>query len=357
VPKSPRSAAYAYPAALTVIWMAMLAAVNPIGDFPLNDDWAYGQAVRTLYEQHRLTMPGWADAAVLAQILWGYLFCLPVGFSFTALRMSTALLGLGAVLSTYALCREAGASHGIAFLCALAVAANPLIFQSSNTFMSDTPFLAFFLMSFLCFAHSARTSSLRTAALAIVLALAATMTRQVGMALPVLFVVGCLLSRLLTIRNAVLAAITYLVLHGAMRLFGHWLAATGQLSANYGRLMHTIMERLRHPFATEPALVTFSCDNTVVVLTYVGFFLLPASVAVLPQRLKTLGLASALAATLIGVGWRAAIQRAEHAWNMPFFPHFNLIDLGLGPYLLPDHRLDNFPRAGPMFWFTVARIG
>ena len=190
------------------------------------------------------------DAAVLAQILWGYLFCLPVGFSFTALRMSTALLGLGAVLSTYALCREAGASHGIAFLCALAVAANPLIFQSSNTFMSDTPFLAFFLMSFLCFAHSARTSSLRTAALAIVLALAATMTRQVGMALPVLFVVGCLLSRLLTIRNAVLAAITYLVLHGAMRLFGHWLAATGQLSANYGRLMHTIMERLRHPFAT-----------------------------------------------------------------------------------------------------------
>ena len=358
MPKSPPSAAYAYPAALTVIWMAMLAAVNPIGDFPLNDDWAYGQAVRTLYDQHRLMMPGWADAAVVAQILWGYLFCLPVGFSFTALRVSTAVLGLGAVLSTYALCREAGASHGLSFLCALAVAANPLFFESSNTFMSDTPFLAFFLMSFLCFVHAARTSSNWTALLAIVLALAATMTRQVGMTLPLLFAVGCLLSRMLTLRNAALAAFTYLVLAGAMRLLEEWLRVSGQLSANYGRLMRVVMMRLRHPFDPASSIPTFNADGTVVVLTYVGFFLLPALIAVLPRRLNRLRPAFPIAAALlVGFGWRAVIRLAEHVWSMPFFPHFNLIDLGLGPNLLPDRRLDNFPRAGPGFWPTVTRVG
>ena len=80
--------------------------------------------------------------------------------------------------------------------------------------------------------------------------------------------------------------------------------------------------------------------------------------AVLPRRLRSLGLPLVIAATLlIGVGWAAALRRAEHVWSMPFFPHFNLIDLGLGPNLLPDRRLDNFPRAGPGFWPAVTRVG
>jgi hypothetical protein len=35
--------------ALCAIWIGMMIAVDPIGDFPLNDDWAWGLAVKTLY--------------------------------------------------------------------------------------------------------------------------------------------------------------------------------------------------------------------------------------------------------------------------------------------------------------------
>ena len=50
----------------------MAIAVNPIGDFPLNDDWAWGRAVKTLYEHHELKIPEFAGMSLIAQILWGY---------------------------------------------------------------------------------------------------------------------------------------------------------------------------------------------------------------------------------------------------------------------------------------------
>ena len=32
------------------IWILMAVVVNPLGDFPLNDDWAYGWSVKVLVE-------------------------------------------------------------------------------------------------------------------------------------------------------------------------------------------------------------------------------------------------------------------------------------------------------------------
>jgi|SRR5215831_12123775 len=40
---------------ITVIWAVMVILVNPIGDFPLNDDWAYGWSVKTLVEKRELS--------------------------------------------------------------------------------------------------------------------------------------------------------------------------------------------------------------------------------------------------------------------------------------------------------------
>ena len=73
-------------------WIAAVIAVNPIGDFPLNDDWAYGGAVRTLIQEGDFRLSGWTATNLLGQVLWGALFCLPLGFSFTALRVSTLVL-------------------------------------------------------------------------------------------------------------------------------------------------------------------------------------------------------------------------------------------------------------------------
>jgi len=96
-------------ALLLVVWAALCLLAAPFGEFPLNDDWSYAATVKTLVEQGRYVPGDWTSMPLLLHALWGALFCLPAGFSFLALRLSTAVAGAAAIALTHALVREAGA--------------------------------------------------------------------------------------------------------------------------------------------------------------------------------------------------------------------------------------------------------
>jgi len=135
------------PLSLIFIWIIMISVINPMGDFPLNDDWSYGRAVKTLLEKGRLQFTDWTGMTLIAQVLWGYLFCLPLGFSFTALRISTLTLGMAGILGTYGLLKESGTGPRTAFLGAMVMAVNPLYYSLSFTFMTDIPFFTLGMLS------------------------------------------------------------------------------------------------------------------------------------------------------------------------------------------------------------------
>src|SRR5271157_3667611 len=80
-------------AMLVTIWGLVVLAIDPVGDFPLNDDWSYGLAVKYLVVDGHLRFTDWLSVPLITQVLWGALFTLPLGFSFTALRFSTLVLG------------------------------------------------------------------------------------------------------------------------------------------------------------------------------------------------------------------------------------------------------------------------
>ena len=82
---------FLWPVLLGLIWICMILLANPIGDFPLNDDWAYGYSVQHLLQHGELRFSDWTATNLLGQVVWGALFCLPLGFSFTALRYRAAL--------------------------------------------------------------------------------------------------------------------------------------------------------------------------------------------------------------------------------------------------------------------------
>src|SRR5512133_1644077 len=107
----------------------MVLVANPAGGFPLNDDWSYSRAVLSLVEHGRLELTGFTSMPLIAQVLWGALFCLPFGFSFLALRVSTIVLGLIGILAIYQLFEEMKAKRAIALFGTAVVAANPLYFQ------------------------------------------------------------------------------------------------------------------------------------------------------------------------------------------------------------------------------------
>jgi hypothetical protein len=165
--------------------MAVL--IRPVGDFPLNDDWSYGKIVRTLVETGRLEYTPWVSMALLTQILWGALFCLPFGFSHTALRFSTLTLGLAGILGIYGLLRECRLTRSTAFLGALTVAVNPVFFNLSATFMTDVPFFAFAVLSAWLLVRALRRGSVPLAVGGIALACGATLIREVGMIIPFAF--------------------------------------------------------------------------------------------------------------------------------------------------------------------------
>ena len=170
---------------LTLIWTGMWLLSGPSGDFPLNDDWVYALSVRSILETGRFSLPSPASANVITQAYWGALFCLPFGFSFMALRVSTFALGAVGVLSVYLLLRELGATRRIAVVGALSLAVNPVYLELSVTFMTDVPFISLFAASLWLYVRGVRRDSGVTIAAAFAVALAAMLVRQFALALPV----------------------------------------------------------------------------------------------------------------------------------------------------------------------------
>src|SRR5215467_14824760 len=72
----------------------------------------------------------------------GALFCLPFGFSFTALRVSTWVLAVAGAIGLYELLRDLGIDRGASLLGTATLGANPLYMILGLSFMTDVPFAA-----------------------------------------------------------------------------------------------------------------------------------------------------------------------------------------------------------------------
>ncbi len=79
-------------AALTVYFVVCSLLLHPYDNLPFVDDWTYAWSVEQLLKTGELRISDWSAHYPLAQILWGALFSLPFGFSFSTLRVSTVVL-------------------------------------------------------------------------------------------------------------------------------------------------------------------------------------------------------------------------------------------------------------------------
>jgi hypothetical protein len=180
--------AIAVSAALPLLLLA------PLQNTPFIDDWTYAWSVDHLLREGGLRRLDWSTHPNLVQILWGALFCLPGGFSFTALRASTWVLGASGLVALYLLLREIGITRGNALLGTATLGTNPIFFTLSFTFMTDVPFLALATWASLAMILAlARRSEAWLAAAALGACLAGGV-RAVGIVLPVAMVLTLLLA-------------------------------------------------------------------------------------------------------------------------------------------------------------------
>jgi 4-amino-4-deoxy-L-arabinose transferase-like glycosyltransferase len=255
------------PLLLVVQWLLMCVLAQPTGNFPHNDDWAYVPAVQRLVETGEVHMPAWAAMNFIGHLLWGALFGLPFGVSFFTMRLAGLMAGLLGVLATYGLCREFGVRRPIAWLAAAVLAANPIYFAITNSFMTDAPFFAAATGSLWWYARALRTGSLAHEAGATLLAVVAILVRQTGLALPIAYAGALMMTRGLRgqlVLRAVAVCGAGVVAHLGWKA---WMVSHGQLPPMYGAQVEQLRSTLTLPLEN---LILQVGRNTGMVWLYVA---------------------------------------------------------------------------------------
>jgi hypothetical protein len=140
-----------------------------------------------LLETRELKILGYSGAINLPQVLWGALFTLPDGFSFSALRISTFVLAVGSLCALYLLLRELDVPRTSALCGVTVLAVYPVFFILSVTFMTDIPFIACFISASLAVVLALRRKSTAWLAAAAVLIAFSIGMRFVGVAAGIAF--------------------------------------------------------------------------------------------------------------------------------------------------------------------------
>jgi 4-amino-4-deoxy-L-arabinose transferase-like glycosyltransferase len=340
--------------ALSGLWLVLALATGPLGDFPLNDDWVYAATVRTLIAEGRFSFSPYTEASYVAQVVWGSLFCVFTGWSYSALRVSSALLGLAGVLFTFALLREAGCDRRLAGIGAVTLAVNPLYLNLSLTFMTDVPFVAWCLGALLCLARSLRRNSVTDLALGTALSLAAVLTRQAGVVVPLAFLATVVATRGLSGRSVVRGLVPSVVTGLALAAWHLW--------ARAGGLDWLSNDRVRELIASFSGGIVGAASalswRAIVVIVYVGLFALPGLVVAAVGVFRADGpgrRGGQFALTTVGL---VSVALAAAGKRMPLADNV-LYDLGVGPPTLWDvyvEHLRNLPAAPSPFWLGTTAL-
>lgn len=126
---------------IVLLWAAPILLLRPFQEVPFVDDWVYGWSVEHLLRTGQLRILDASANINPAQVLWGALFCLPGGFSFSALRLSTWVASALSLCGLYLVLRQLGIGRRGSLLSTAALAFYPVYFMLSYTFMTDVPFV------------------------------------------------------------------------------------------------------------------------------------------------------------------------------------------------------------------------
>lgn len=234
---------------LFLIWAIIVIVINPVGEFMVNDDWAFVRCLQSLMGEGSLPTTGHGPPhasggpALITHLLWGLAFVKVAGFSITALRVSVLTLGILASFTVFFMLHRSGAPIVLCVLGPLCLMFNPLFLSQCFTYMTDVTFTSFALVSVLFFSIGVERTDTRIIVVGFIFALAATLTRQFGLVLPVGFVAACFLHKKgaeLGRGKMVVTAMTVTVIPWmAYEIFLYWMGSTPIIRHNMLRIALT----------------------------------------------------------------------------------------------------------------------
>jgi hypothetical protein len=171
-------------AVLLFIYSSAIFLLHPLPNLPFHDDWTYAWSVEHFLNTGELQVLDWSVHYPFVQILWGALFCLPFGFSFSALRVSTVVLAWVGAVALYGTMRELGRARSESLIATVVLVANPVFFVLGFSFMTDVPFVSFASVAFFFVTRGLSRKSPSQIYLSCIFAACALFIRQIAVAIP-----------------------------------------------------------------------------------------------------------------------------------------------------------------------------
>jgi hypothetical protein len=311
---------------LSFLWIFAAVIINPKGEFSLNDDWAYSKTVFNLSENGILKFGDWPAMTLIAQTLWGALFCKIFGFSFTILRLSVLLLGWLGVITVFVLIVKLTQNYILSFISALTIAFNPLFFSLSCTFMTDVPFIVTLLVSAYFYSCYFTELKIKFVIIASLFALLATMIRQLGLWIPVTFVLTYVISTKINIKHLILFCFSALLIIIIFITYSWLLKYYKLLPSNYNSIYKFFFIK------SLPETLNIVYFRINILLFYCGSFLLPLEIYIFPYLWKNMNLKNRITGLVISI-----ILSFPIIFHYKNIPNGNVLyNFGLGPKVLKD---------------------
>lgn len=345
---------------LLSLWGGIVLFISPVGEFMINDDWCFVRIVETLLDGKNVTATGWGDGgpSVLCHILWGLLFSTCFGFSVTTLRISVLILAIGSSFALLLLLRQMKNSLWLSLLATLVLISNPLFLSQSFTFMSDITFLFLLISSFLLLHKGIEEHSHILLISGLFFALFSILTRQIGIVIPLGFLITCFLhprGKDLNKKKMLLLTFGITIIPWILYEVFLWQSGSTPITS------HSVFKKIFSAPQSKgfPDYLFFLFSQAGIVLMYTGFLLSPLVVL---YHNKLLGWEKKRRIFILLLSSFVLFEACLMGGliNPPINFHRNVIyDFGIGPLLLKDIYLLDIQRTISLpkpFFFLLAFV-
>ena len=326
------------------IWGGIMLLVNPIGDFPLNDDWSYAKPVHSLLNGKGIKFTGWMSMTLFAQVLWGALWCKIFGFSFTVLRFSTLFIALFGIIYTYKLFGEFIKHKSSAFILTLLILFNPIFVNLSFTYMTDIPFYSLSIISIYNYIHYLKEGDKKYIIVGLLFSIITILIRQLGLVIPFAFFIIGVMKYIQQKRYEVVYIIPLIlsvIVYGVYQYIAHlFFDARGRYDE-----MNLILFNQVTQYPLKWLIGVFN-RNTIGLL-YIILFTIPFIISFFIYSAKK----TALISVVFGVFFFLFLKTKGYVF--PILDNI-IYDFGLGPATLYDFWM--FPRDNPSFLWIILTL-
>lgn len=338
-----------YLALLVAFQLLALALIQPYGNFPLNDDWAYAHSAIWFNSEHRIRLSNWIAMNLLPQAVAGGLVTAAVGFSFDALRHLTQIVALLASVSAFYFFRSAALTAAQAFVATLVLIAMPSWPILANSFMTDIYSLVFALSASALFIRLLEKHSTQLLFFAVLLSVMGILQRQVVVVVPFAFMLSWFWTRRERTARGIARGLAPLIIVLAAEMLYQLYLKSGpgipeaQLYA-HSRVWPLLMSEIRG----DSGMRAYVGANLVSIAGYLGLFLvgwvvwwgMPGA----SRRYRAFGFA--LATIVAGVA-------LAYNWLPPYQANNTIDAAGIGPFTLYDvmaHPIFELDRSPGIVW-------